>query len=344
MVAMNLPPSLASRLPNLRSRSTWTMFAVFLISTLLIYSAYSMRIVMKEQANIQSLYHNTPHPLDMNGTAVEPTWLIATMTPAHSLQRRAIIRATWQKLYRDDSLFRTVFVISRPDPGWMPLIAAEIAAHGDIVVLPHLEENSFVANHVKSIEFFKWLATQGKEWEFVSKIDDDSFLDPFAMYKEFLQPLSIKMREENNYRYMVARRLKWPNGGFKFPGGQFYTMTWEMLKLVTRLFEEDPMEEFEDVLLGRLLHESSEMWDLVTLESRVAFDYDDDAESLEINGIKTAWAKPWDDLDAWTHGVGPGAINPHKMKTDSAYLRVAACFGPDGLLQNKEDALKQLTV
>lgn len=45
----------------------------------------------------------------------QPIWLIATSTPAHSLQRRSIIRATWQDLYRNDTLITTRFILANPE-------------------------------------------------------------------------------------------------------------------------------------------------------------------------------------------------------------------------------------
>jgi hypothetical protein len=135
-----------------------------------------------------------------------------------AVQRRAIIRATWQRLYRDERLFRTRFVITRPAPDWIQVIAAESEAYGDIIILPHLEENHYVANHAKSIEFFKWLAAQGHDWQFVSKIDDDCFVDPFAFWTEYLKPLSARMAETSELRTVVARKLtrRPPARGLRF--------------------------------------------------------------------------------------------------------------------------------
>jgi hypothetical protein len=66
-----------------------------------------------------------------------------------------IIRLTWQRLYKDVPI-TTRFVLANPGPVWGPLIEAENATYGDIIVLRHLEESSEVANSVKAMEFFKW--------------------------------------------------------------------------------------------------------------------------------------------------------------------------------------------
>jgi hypothetical protein len=62
----------------------------------------------------------------------------------------------------------------------------------------------------------------------------------------------------------------------------------------------------------------------------VAFDYSDEKGRV-VHGDKTAWAVDDADLDAWVHPVGLGAINPHEMKADEDYLRVAACYDENGL-------------
>ena len=99
---------------------------------------------------------------------------------------------------------------------------------------------------------------------------------------------------------------------YSYPGGQFYTVTWNILLALARLHATNPIDdEHEDVLVGRLLYEGGVTFELVTLSNQQAFDLDED----NLN--------EWD----WSHNVMDGAINPHKMKDDEAYLRVAAWYG-----------------
>jgi beta-1,3-galactosyltransferase 1 len=261
-----------------------------------------------------------------------PVWLIATISPASSLQRRSIIRGTWQTLYQNDSLITTRFVLANPGERWAAIVAQENATYGDLIVLPHLEESAGTANTVKSVEFFKYLTQQRQRWQFVSKVDDDSFINVPAFYTDFLAPLTIHTEVANNSRTAIARELE--KDGYKYPGGQFYTMTWDLVELLAALHRQKPItNEHEDVLVGRLLHEAHEPWDLVPLSNQSAFDYSSE-HTLTVNGKETAWAALDADLTLWSHGVGAGAINPHKMRADDEYLKVAACFGKDGLLDN----------
>ena len=262
-----------------------------------------------------------PSPLQTE----HPEWLIATMIPVHGVARRMVIRHTWQRLYAKPSTWTTRFVIARaPNALWQEIIKAENKTYGDLIQLPHLEENSHVANTVKSVEFFKHLSKTHNPlpWKFVSKIDDDSFLDAKTFYRDFL----ASRRTAN--RTIIGRTLPAPN--YHYAGGQFYTLTDDMVSLVDHLHIQNPItDEDEDKLVGRLLYEAHEDWNLVDLPSRIAFDYED--KQLREEG--KAFAAKDADLNAWAHAVGPESINPHKMKDQATYLKVAACFDEHGVIR-----------
>ena len=280
---------------------------------------------------------------------LHPSWLIATISSAHNIQRRMIIRETWQSLYSDPALWTTRFVISRAaNPTWQSIIEAENQTFGDIIQLSHLEATGHVANTVKTIEFFKhltasgqnreqtpvneksqsnednltqsWSENQLRKWKFVSKIDDDSFLDARNFWIRYLMPL------QDSNRTIIARTLRRPN--YTHPGGQFYTLTSDMVSLVADLHTKNPISDApDDVLVGRLLYEAGESWTHVDLPNPVVFNYDDKQLLEEEKAFASADAN----LEGWLHAVGPQAINPHKLKNDATYVKVAACFNEQGV-------------
>lgn len=240
-----------------------------------------------------------------------PVWLIATMSPAHSQLRRNIIRATWQTLYPNPAItFR--FVLSDPEELWMPLIHHENATYGDLIVLRDLEESYRVANTVKSIHFFQYLAKQGSSWKFVSKMDTDAFLDVPSFYRTFIAPhLDLPA-----HPIMIGRPFYYGDPQYIFPSGSLYTLSWDLVLTLVRLYDANPIEgENEDLLVGRLLHDAGESFDFVELDSSTTFDLDE---------------KNWD-KQAWEHRVMDGAMVPHQLKDDETYLRVAAMFDVNGL-------------
>jgi hypothetical protein len=307
-----------------RSRSRLTT-ALSVVLIILVFFYYHHQFSKLSSGSHQSWIQPDMSP---SAKTQKPIWLIATSSPAHSFQRRQIIRSTWQTLFKNHSLYDARFFISNPTASWESRIAKENAAHGDLMILKHLEESQTIANTVKSIEFLKYLTSRAKDhqWKFISKIDDDSFIDPNAFYHKYLFPI---LKSNTPGPTIIARELS--KGAFNFPGGQFYTMTWSLAEKLSMLHRQNPItNEHEDVLVGRLLFEAQEEWAFVNLPNSVAFDYDDDLGQV-IEGRKTAWAKDNADLNAWVHAVGPGAINPHKMRRDEEYLRVAACFDNNGL-------------
>lgn len=246
------------------------------------------------------------------GQNVKPQWLIATMSAATSQRRRNIIRATMGKAYSNPS-FTLRFVISNPSDVWLPVIKHENETYGDIIMLSHLEETSHVANTIKSVECLKHLVHSGQKWQMVSKMDDDSFVALPTFYRQYLEPLLLiegpaADATSTTGHAIIGRRLQGERP-YAYPGGQFYTLSWETVNTIVAQYDTYPvLDEDEDVLIGRLLNEAGVMFEVTELANPIAFDYE--AE----NGDK--WA--------WSHNITEESINPHRLKTDVVYLDVAA--------------------
>lgn len=240
------------------------------------------------------------------GKHTEPQWLIATMSAATSQRRRNIIRATMGKAYANPS-FTLRFVISNPGDVWLPVIEHENKTYGDIIMLSHLEESHHVANTIKSVECLKHIVNSGQTWPMVSKMDDDSFVALPTFYHRYLEPL-LQDDPSSIGHAIIGRRLQGERS-YAYPGGQFYTLSWETVKTIVTQYETYPVsDEDEDVLIGRLLNEAGVTFEVTELENPIAFDYD--AE----NGDK--WA--------WSHNITEESINPHRLKSDVVYLDVAS--------------------
>lgn len=281
----------------------------------------------------------------------QPTWLLATVSAYSSQRRRNIIRATWQTLYRNPA-FDTRFVIAQPSALWLPLIKHENDTYGDLIILADLEESASVANTIKSIEFLKQLvstsdsSTAGSApWGFVSKIDDDSFLSASRFYQEFLLPRIPPPSQQqqrsaattttpddntttNQTNALIARRLIRPTRPFDTPGGQFYTLSFPLVRILARAHRRNPRADLaEDVLIGQLLYDSGAEFEFVELDDTRAFDISDDDGGGRGGGIRRL-SKEKEDLGP----MDGEALNPHKMKDDETYLRVAGMFGEAGFV------------
>lgn len=259
-------------------------------------------------------------------------WLIATPMAAKSVTRRMIIRNTWQRLYRANTPFVSKFVFGKVPDEWREYIRAENETYGDLIELVHLEENAHVANTIKSMEFFWWLSqTAPDSYDFISKCDDDSFIDARMFWTKFLEPVRAAGKAHNT---TWGRTLHRPD--FQYAGGQFYTLTNDLMRSVSRIYHENPGEPTdEDLYVSKLMFEGGLKWDQVDLPSTIAFDY----EATDLLDPDMAWANEGADLTVWSHAVGPESINPHKMKTDDDYLKVAACWGEDGHIKQRPKEL-----
>lgn len=203
------------------------------------------------------------------------------------------------------------------EPEFTAAVEAENATYGDLISLPWLEENEVIANTIKPIEFFTYLARSGQHHPFVSKIDDDSFLNVPAFWDKYLLGRFNSSRAEPCIiaRSLYAGKDRW-GSDFEYPGGQFYTLSWDLMEVVVKNYRMTTNRTLsEDVFLGKILTESNANFTFVHLPNREAFDY-------------APW---WKDPNGWGHGIAEGAINPHRMKTDEDYLEVAKFFDPLGL-------------
>jgi hypothetical protein len=237
-------------------------------------------------------------------------WIIGTITAYHNQDRRNIIRNSWQKLYRRyNATFR--FVICRPSEEYSPIIEAENNTYGDLIVLSHLEENFHTAATIKPMEFFRYLKANNMSYTYVSRIDDDGFLNVPGFWDEYLYPNLADPRRVIIARDTYPMKLQTP-----FPGGQFYTMSWDLMNLLIRLYDKNPIiTENDDLIFGHLMTDAQEKYKLIDLFCYKAFDYN-----------------PYvSDVNRWEHMVTKSAINPHKLKKKEVYLEVASMFDENGV-------------
>ena len=294
---------------------TFAVLSLYILGTF----RYGEKHVMKQ--NVESaIEQRVPSPDSL-------PWLIATISETSHLQRRQIIRSSWQRLFRNERVFETRFVLGKPDALWAPYIQHENETYGDLIVLDHEHEDHIWANTLKTIELFKYLSVEDEnsKWTFVSKMDEDSWIDAKNFWKLWLLP---RIDEDNISGTYIGRPIKhW--APWTYATGGFYTLSFDMIELLVSLHDENPIqEEHEDILIARLLVEGGIEYNVTELPHGTAFDY-----WYGVNrGDGSAWAPFDQDLAKPDHGIAPGALSPHGMKDDLNYLQVAACYDENGLI------------
>jgi hypothetical protein len=249
-------------------------------------------------------------------TASPPShdWLVATISPALAQRRRNMIRTTWQALYTGPpATFR--FVIANPGEEWFPVLLDEQDKYGDLIMLDHLTESKELGMKTKEIDFALWLVEQGTPWRYVSKLDDDSYLDASAFYEEYLSPRlnDTTIKPEDEDPVIIGRHmgrdgfisLEFP---FPYPGGQFWTMSWPVVTALAHQYNiSSTRHEFADVLVGMLLDEAGKEFEFVDMPHSEAFEL--------FRGRM--------DEERWEHDITSKSMNPHLLKDDDVWLKVS---------------------
>lgn len=259
-------------------------------------------------------------------------WLILTISAASHLQRRQIIRSTWQRKFKKSVKFDARFVISNPDPLWQEIIEAEQETYGDLLILDHENETHKWANTVKSLEAFTHVVRKFRPYTFVTKMDEDSWVDAKSFWTHWLEPRIARGEAHHTY---IGRELQ-SHYPFHYASGQFYTLSWDYLTTIVDLWSKNHIEtEHEDVLTARLMYEARIQYNLTVLPLRTAFDFHDWFSKIEEDGSAWAADKFLNVDDQLWHAMAPGAINPHQLKDDDVFLRVAQCYDNNGLKTNE---------
>ncbi|OLN97875.1 Acetylgalactosaminyl-O-glycosyl-glycoprotein beta-1,3-N-acetylglucosaminyltransferase [Colletotrichum chlorophyti] len=259
-------------------------------------------------------------------------WLAAVISTASDIERRMLIRSTWMRLY-DDLPFDRRFVVSNPGPQWTEVVANENRTFGDMIVLDHIAEDDVTANTIKTLEFYKWLISHDARYEFVTKMDTDLWLNARGFWDRFLSP-TLSMNNDTGIWSTTAERTvigelyysQWRD--LVFPHGAMYTVTWDMVELLSALQEKHHVVTGEDMTVAILMLKARERANFINFRGSEKFDYDDADSRLD----GTAWARQGTHPNAAQHAlVGDDAIAVHQLKDESLWLKVTDAFDEKGI-------------
>ncbi|SPO06865.1 uncharacterized protein DNG_09559 [Cephalotrichum gorgonifer] len=274
---------------------------------------------------------------DHNHTSSQPPkpWLAAVICAAADFEHRAAIRSTWMQLFRDVP-FDGRFVVANPGPQWTAMVAMENRTFGDIIVLDHLQEDDVTANTVKTLEFYKWLVSHDYRYEFVSKMDTDLWLNARGFWDKFLAPrLSNKtgVWKSTVERTVIGELYYTRSWDLVFPHGSMYTVTWDMVGLLSSLQSRFKVVTGEDMALAVLMLKGRERANFVNFRGTEKFDYDD----RDSRGDGTAWSRASTHPNSTRHALyGTDPIAIHELKDSKLWRKVADCFDETGLKKAPE--------
>jgi hypothetical protein len=173
--------------------------------------------------------------------------LLGVLTMASKVERRNIIRLAYgvQRTEHADVTLR--FVIGKPESNEEKLdVGLESLQYGDIIVLD-CEENM---NHGKSFMFFSTVAAMGVHYDYVMKLDDDSYVRTENLAKS-LEPLP---RTDLYYGYVLPCEEQNAHGGWGYMAGMGYVVSWDIVQWLHASPEvRNNTDGTEDYLMGQWL-------------------------------------------------------------------------------------------
>ena len=266
-----------------------------------------------------NITHTQPRP---HHTAIlsdppkqEASWLLATIIGAQNQQRRNIIRTSWQRVFASPNYDFRFIIADLDNDLWTPFLQAENDTYGDLIRLAGLPEDRYTANTIKTMEFVTALTTgrlhgipPGKRYDWVSKVDDDTFLDPNAFHAEFLAQQPV-----NDMTLVGMLYEGWQSGrNYSYPSGRFYTLSWPLATKLGSLYVANPIvNEHEDALIGRILYEGNQDYNFI------GFPYERSPNIGDGGPDNVAF------INATTYIM-------HYLKEDMEYLQVASLFDRRG--------------
>ena len=236
------------------------------------------------------------------------------------------------------------------------MIEQENRTYGDMIVLEGFPDDQEFASTFKPFETFLHMVKNGaggrRQWDFVTKIDDDSFLNVRRFWEGYIVPNRAEKKK------IIGNVVRWARP-LDFPSGMMYTLTWDLVQAVARLYQSESHEE----LLGSMNQVQHEKRTVAETEMvarrggvlrkdqgnthhknvedltdpRLSKRHEDfmiadifvrSNESFEFIHIPKEVAF---DVDVTTDGIGfEQPVNVHKLKEDELFLLVAAMYNETG--------------
>ena len=184
------------------------------------------------------------------------------------------------------------------------------------------------------MELVSYLAERGERWGWVSKVDDDAFLEAQKFWDRYLDartPAAGWTNKENpdakansnNTLTLISMKNR-HDFPFDWPGGAFYTVSWPLAEKLAEIHQEQrekDKETPEDVRMGKYLSEAKVEYEYREMPREEMFE-------IPVKGARIP------------HRITREAIVVHFLKDHDTYLQVADLFGEGGY---KGAALKDWT-
>lgn len=263
--------------------------------------------------------------------ATQPSWLLITSSASSDFQRRLIVRWTWVNLFRGSGIFDNIFAVTCSDPVLLPLLQKENETYGDILLIDNIEDTWWTANHIKPFEVLKKVTDEGwkgKTYDFVSKVDSDSLVDPVRTWDKYLKDVPITGRAED--RIMLSM----PHDEFcgcPAPQGGFYTLSWDLGRAIAAEYDkvkDKQSVDVEDCMVGRFPTNAGEQYKFIPMTRDESFD----VIGEEPDAIAREWSEEETEIQLERL---KDVVFLHQMKEEWKWMIVKDLFDKDGWVPNR---------
>ena len=171
----------------------------------------------------------------------------------------------------------------------------------------------------------------------MSKVDQDSFVDPVRTWDRYLKE-RMASQDSRNDRLMLSMPHE-EFCGYPAPQGGFYTLSWDLAKLIGRLYETSGTPEGywqEDCQIGRFPTDAEEPYEFIAMDGEEVFDV--------VGEEGVAVAREWSEKQV-ERGLEQlrDVKFLHQMKEEWKWLVVKELFDEDGWVPNRSSAGSNLT-
>lgn len=172
--------------------------------------------------------------------------LLGVFSMASKVERRNLMRIAYGVQHSDQALVTLRFVIGKPNDDVEALnLGLESLHHGDLLIL-NCTENM---NHGKSFMFWDTVATAGPEYDYVMKVDDDSYV----RVDNLANSLVSLPRTDLYYGYVLPCENQDPYAWYM--AGMGYLLSWDLVQWVhDSPIPRNATEGTEDELMGGWLN------------------------------------------------------------------------------------------
>ena len=182
-----------------------------------------------------------------------------------------------------------------------------------------MNENRETANNIKNMELFKYMVkyegAKLRRYDFVSKVDDDIWLNIPPYFDAFVAPrLPGGVKHNPNNLTMIGRPMNWGQD-YVYASGRMYTLSWPLLEFFAKKYTMNPLTgKTEDEAAGLYLYEDHVVHEYVPVELEQAWDI----------GIE------------YLVNSGSDTLLIHNIKNDETLLEVSTMFDERGRWNGKQ--------